>query len=72
VSRQSVSIARIRRDRRSKGQCAGCGVRSKAYRCQDCAPKRKLLSKKLISSIRRLAAFQAWAKKRKHYSFDTV
>ena len=62
MSRQSISIARIRRARRAKGQCAACGVRSKAYRCPDCAPKRKLLSKRLLSSIRRLAALKAWAK----------
>ena len=62
MSRQSISIARIRRARRSKGQCAGCGVRSKAYRCQDCAPKRKLLPKRLLTLIRRRAALKAWAK----------
>ena len=47
--------------RRAKGQCAGCGVRSKAYRCPDCAPKRKLLPKRMLAEIRRVAALKAWA-----------
>ncbi len=37
MSRQSESIARIRAERRSKGQCVGCGKKSATYRCEDCA-----------------------------------
>lgn len=45
MSRQSLSIRRIRAARRKAGLCFECGVKSKTYRCSACNAKRQASEK---------------------------
>lgn len=40
MTRQSLSISKIRKSRVASGLCRDCGAKSPGYRCHDCNAKR--------------------------------